>query len=98
MNKIIKLLENKSFDAVRDEILAPENEKALKALIDSGCVKATRAWNGEIVHLQLLDHSATYTLERQEIWLNRLYGFISGVLVTVAAELIVRAISLLLFH
>lgn len=92
MIKIIKLLESNPFDAVKDEILAPENDKAIKALLDLGCVKVIRGWNGGIIRLILLDHSTVYVLQRQEIWLNRLYGFIAGVLTTAAGELIALVI------
>ena len=96
MRRIIKLLESNSFDSVRDQILLPENEKALKALIDLGCVKPTYAWGHELIYLDLLDHSAVYALNRQEVWLNRIFGFIAGALTTVAGNLLVHAISELL--
>lgn len=96
MNKIINLLENNSFPNVRDIVLAPENEKVLKVLIDLKCVQPLYAWGGEIVNLKLLNHSATYTLERRDIWLNRFYGFMAGVLTTVAGTLLIHAVQILL--
>lgn len=96
MIKLIRLLESHPFSEIRDTVLAPTNEKALKALIDLGCVEATRAWGGEIVSVRLLDHSAVYRLERSEVWLNRIYGFIAGVITTAAGELIAYAIRGLL--
>ncbi len=96
MHRILHLLEDHPFKEVQDTVLAPRNRKALNALIDLGCLKATRAWGGEILDLQLLDHSAIYELERSEIWLNRLYGFIAGVITTAAGESIAYVIIQLL--
>ena len=96
MNKLIRLLEDHPFNEVRETVLAPENRKALNALIDLKCVKPTYAWGHEIVGLSLLEHSVVYELSRKEIWLNRLYGFIGGVITTVVGELIAYAICELL--
>lgn len=92
MNKLIHLLEDHPFDEVRDTVLAPENRKALNALIDLECVKPLHDWSGNIISLTLLEHSTVYELSRQEVWLNRLYGFIAGVAATVAGELIAYAV------
>ena len=92
MMKIVHLLENNSFKDVKDIILDRKNRKALNALIDLGCVKPLRDWGGEILDLELLNHSVIYVLERHEVWLNRLYGFIAGVVTTAAGELIAYVI------
>lgn len=92
MRKIIKLLETHSFNDVEEIINDPKNKKAVEALIDIGCVKATRTWGGKIVALKLLDHSATYELQRSEIWLNRFFGFMAGIITTAVGELIVYVI------
>lgn len=91
MNRIIKLLENNSFSDVRAEILDPKNDKALRALIDLGCVKPFWADN-EIYFLELLNHSVVYGLERQELWINRIVSFLLGV----ATTLVATALSLVL--
>ena len=92
MNNLIHLLETHPFDEVRDTVLTPENRKALNALIDLKCVKPLYDWSGNIINLTLLEHSAVYELSRQEVWLNRLYGFITGVVTAAAGELIVYAV------
>ena len=92
MRRIIRLLETNDFNDVKDEILAPANAQALNILIDTGCIDVSRAWGGAIVNLTLRSHSATYRLERHDVWINRLYGFICGVAVTVVAELLLRVI------
>ena len=92
MNQIIKWLETDGFDAHKEQITSDKYSKALKALIDAGCVKAIGAWGGDIVSLTLLGHYATYQLERHDVWINRLWGFLAGVTITVVAELLLRAI------
>lgn len=79
MNQIIEWLETDGFDAHKDDILSDKYSKALKTLIDTGCVEAHSAWGGDILMLTLLDHSATYQLERREVWINRLLGFLAGI-------------------
>lgn len=92
MNQIIKWLETDGFEVHKDQILSPEYSKALRALINTGCVEPISAWGGDILALHLLDRYATYQLERREVWLNRLYGFVAGVAVTVVAEFLLRVI------
>ena len=85
MNQIIKWLETDGFSAHQDEIQSPEYAKALRSLIDTGCVTAYRTWGGKIVKLSLNDHYATYQLERHDLWVNRIVSFLIGVATTVAA-------------
>lgn len=92
MNQIISWLEADGFESHKDQILSDEYSKALRTLIDTGCVKPLHAWGGDIIDLTLLNHSFTYQLERREIWLNRFYGFFAGVAVTVVAELLLRVV------
>lgn len=93
INQIISWLETDSFNAHKDEILSPKYSKALKCLIDTGCVRAVHGLSKDIVAMELLDHYATYQLERHDIWVNRLVGFIFGVLTTVAATLLIGVIT-----
>lgn len=93
MNKIIKLLENNSFDAVRDTILDPKNEKALKALIALGCVSPFYA-EDEIYDLTLLNHSVVYGLQRADLWKNRIVSFFLGVATTVVAGFLLHVMQL----
>ena len=93
MNKLLKLLETNDFNDVRDEVLSPENRRAIDALIDAGCIEATTAWGGDIVNIRLLRHHVGYQLSRQEIWLNRFYGFLAGVATSVVAHYIIVLIG-----
>lgn len=92
MNQIIKWLEADGFEYHKHEILSPEYRKAVNALIDTQCVEPLYGWGGTIVSLSVLKHASTYQLERHDVWFNRLAGFISGVLSTVAATLLLSLI------
>ena len=94
MNIVISLLESNKHSEAVSLANTPEYSKAVKALIDTGCVKATRANGGKIVLMDLRDHYSTYQLERHEVWLNRLWGFISGVIITLVAEYLINAAGL----
>ena len=94
MNKIISMLESSGFQKNRDVILSPEYADAVKTLIDTGCIKAVHSFGGEIVGMKLLDHASTYRLERQDVWLNRLFGFLAGVATTVAATVLLHFLPL----
>ena len=94
MNKIIKLLEqNREADAIA---LASNSKyyKAFQALADTGAVKLVRNMGGVIVRAFLLDHYATYQLERHEIWLNRILGFIIGICTSIVASIILGILQL----
>lgn len=93
MNKLLKLLETNDFDDVRDVVLSPENRRALDALIDAGCIEASTAWGGDVVNIRLLRHRVGYQLSRQDIWLNRLWGFLAGVATSVVAHFIIVLIG-----
>lgn len=88
MNKLIKALENDDADSLKSLLTSVSYLKALKALEDIGCIKVIRAWGGDIAHVQLNNHYVTYQLERQEVWKNRIYGFLFGVATSVLTALI----------
>lgn len=91
MNKIIRLLES---DPKNQQIYTPRYRKALMALADNGAIELMKNWNGEIVRVILKDHYATYQLNRQEIWANRIISFILGVATTVLAAIIAGILQL----
>lgn len=96
MNQIIKWLETDDFDVHKEDILSDKYSKALKTLIDTGCVQAHKAWGGTILRLTLLDHSATYQLERRDVWSNRIWGFVVGIITGTASSVLAALITGLL--
>ncbi len=93
MKKIIRLLEKNNDSAVYTLARFPKYTKALAALSDIGCVKVDKAWGGDIVSITLLDKSATYQLERYDLWINRIVSFILGVLANAATKFIVDLLT-----
>ena len=85
MNKIINLLRDNDFSAVKDSVLAKGNREALIALHNAGCIEPT-IQEGNVVDIKLLDDYATYLVKREDVWSNRLYGFVAGVIATVVAS------------
>ena len=69
-------------------------QESLALLESRGYLSVRRAWGGEIVSVTASQRGRTYSTEkaerRREKWLDRLYGFLSGVAVTVIGELILR--------
>lgn len=93
MNRIIRLLENNDSDGINAAIDSGKYQKAIKALEDQGCIKTVKDWSGSIRNIWLADHYATYQLSRQDIWLNRFYGFLAGVATSVVAHCIIALIG-----
>ena len=91
MNKIIRLLEA---DPKNQQVLEPKYRKALITLSDNGCIKLLRDWNGNIFRVTLLDHYATYQLNRRELWANRIISFILGITTSVLAAIITGILRL----
>ena len=94
MNKLIRILEKEDSDALNSVIHDKVYLKALDSLEDQGCVKVIRDMNGTIHNVWLQPHYATYQLSRCDVWLNRLWGFIAGVVTAVAAHYIIVLIEL----
>lgn len=89
MNKILKLLKSDDIATVKQLVQSDKYEHTLRSLSDIGCVKITRAWGGDIVNMKILDHSFTYQLERFDLWLNRIIGFICGIITTIVGQFII---------
>lgn len=65
--------------------------KVLKALQAAGCVVLSCHDNSNRPYvIRAGEQSSLYTLERSELWLNRIISFIAGILTTVAANYIIR--------
>lgn len=90
MKKLINLLENNNLDGVYKLIKSPKYAKALSALSDMGCVSVNKAWGGNIISINLLDHHATYQLERFEVWFNRVLGFTFGVVSSLIDQFLIK--------
>lgn len=89
MKKILDLLEQNKNSEVFALISSPKFARALAVLSDIGCVKVKKAWGNVAIDMWLLDKYATYQLERYDIWVNRIGGFIFGVIACVVTQLIV---------
>lgn len=94
MNKIIRLLDSGKNSEVYDLISSSPYRKALLALESAGCVKLAKAFGGDIVGIYLLDSHVGYQLNRHDVWMNRLWGFLSGIAVTLAAEFLLNSLGL----
>lgn len=72
----------------------PKLMEALALLETGGYITVKRAWGGELIsvrpELRGKAYFAARAERRREKWLDRLCGFLSGVAVTVIADLIVR--------
>lgn len=88
MNRIIKLLEQGKEDEVLRLVSENKYNKALQALHDIGTVNVVRNWGRDVFRVFLLDHYATYQLERHDVWMNRLIGFLFGVGASVVSAII----------
>lgn len=94
MNKIIRLLTADQDDAVMKLITSDKYREALFALSSAGSVKVFKDWGGNILNVSLLDAYALHRLSRYDVWMNRLWGFLSGVAVTLAVEFLINATGL----
>lgn len=92
MNKIVRLLEADQEEAVLELASSRKYRKALLALEASGAVRLLKDFGGKILDVSLLDSYALYQLNRREIWINRLWGFLAGVATSVVAHAIISLI------
>lgn len=94
MNKLIRVLEKGDSEALNEALCDPQYQKALQALTDQGCVKVVRDMSGAVHAAWLLDHYTTYQLSRQDVWKNRLWGFLVGIATSVAAHHVIVLVDL----
>lgn len=81
-------LTSKQLEPFQAQFRERHYRRAIAILEASHCIKVTRAWGGELYLITLLPDYALRQLERHEVWMNRLYGFISGVLMTILVDFI----------
>lgn len=96
INKIIKLLDEHNGTLSRDSldlIRGKGYRNAISALEDSGCIKVIRVSDG-IIAMIVTTHKgfSVYCLERHDVWVNRIIGFVTGVAITVIAGLMKNAL------
>ena len=89
MNKIVRLLDSGKKPEVYGLISSSKYRKALLALESAGCVKLAKAFGGDIVGIYLLDSHVGYQLDRRDVWMNRLWGFMAGVATSVVAHYLI---------
>lgn len=67
--------------------------KVLKALQTVGCADLFCPDNSNRPYaIRAGENSSIYTLERSELWLNRIISFIAGILTAVMADCIIRVL------
>ena len=88
MNNLIRMMENDDRDALNNALKSDIYQKAMKALEDEGCVETLRDWSGTIHKAFLRDHYVTYQLSRQDVWINRFWGFLAGIATSVIVAFI----------
>lgn len=94
MNKLIHLLERDDAEGVTTALRSDKYLKALSALKDEGCIKTVKDSRGFYSQIWLLDHYATYQLSREDVWANRIWGFVFGIATSVATAFIVGILPL----
>ncbi len=69
----------------------PKNLKAIQALSSGGYITTPGIDNAAIPsHIIPENKLPMYFIERSEVWLNRFWGFLAGILTTVLADLIIK--------
>lgn len=102
MSKMLKRLnlawgDNNSIQLEKSREICTSSEelRILRALQNCGCIEMHLAWNdGYPYFIKRGDNEAIYTIQRSELWVNRIVSFIAGILTTVIADLIIRSISI----
>lgn len=93
MNKLIRLLERNDTEGFNSAISSTKYLKALKALEDEGCIGTTKSWGKDILQVWLKDHYVTYQLSRQDIWKNRIGGYIAGIISGITVSVITAILT-----
>ncbi len=92
INKFIALLESNDGTITAADFPSLNDKDVLHVisiLEASGCIEVIREWGGAVNTIMTTNTGASvYQLERHEVWMNRLYGFISGVLMTILVDFI----------
>ena len=98
INKCISILQASEHRALTESeqqlIISTEYSQVLSILEDDGCISITRAWNADHpVSITLTKKGFSgYLLNRHDVWMNRLWGFLSGVAVGILTSLLVHVI------
>lgn len=92
INKFISLLESNGGTMTAADFPSLNDNDVLhiiSILEASGCIEVIREWGGAVNIIMATNTGASvYQLERHDVWMNRLYGFVSGVLMTILVVLI----------
>lgn len=101
MKEILNLIESNSIRTLYQRLEDKKYLAALKVLEARGCVSCFYADGDSLPwHISLTAEAYNYKLTRCEIWENRIYGFIvgiiSGVVITIIGQLLLNAMLQLL--
>lgn len=81
-----------SGEPLRSVMATRSQRRALDALVSAGCLK-TFSSDNEITTIGLGEKGSLYTLERSELWINRLVSFALGVATPLLIQFILRLFS-----
>lgn len=92
INEVIAMLQSGE-EVATDLLESKKYSEAVSILEDAGCINIVRKWDGGI-HTIFLTHKAfsVYHLDRHDVWMNRFWGFISGLAVGILCDIIRNAL------
>lgn len=95
IKKCISILSNAAvgdtipLDVVKDLYLG-KYAGAMRYLEAHNYIDVGRAWGNDIIRASITkSHFVDYTLSRQDIWINRIGGFVAGILVSVISHFLI---------
>lgn len=94
INEVIRLLEEHDGSLPRNSLKLLRDKKyrhAISILEASGCIKVRREAGGSIIMIVTTNKGfSVYCLERHDVWVNRIGGFLCGVGVSIIGDLIIK--------
>lgn len=92
INEVIAMLQSGE-EVATDLLESRKYSEAVSILEDAGCIRIVREWGGGIQAISLTHKAfSVYRLGRHDVWMNRFWGFVSGLAVGILCDIIRNAL------
>lgn len=94
MNRLLKRFKHAYYN--NDDLLNVcdlyNDMETIAALEQYDCIKVRRAMGGHVYSITLGDKSEIYSIERSELWFNRIVSYIAGIISAIIVPLLISLI------
>ena len=95
MNRLLKRFKHAYYN--NDDLMnvcdLDNDMETIAALEQYDCIKVRRAMGGHVYFISLGDRSEIYSIERSELWFNRIVSYIAGIISAIIVPLLISLIK-----